>query len=78
MKRVYVAAGVEDIHAKVQPIAGEYVVDYVVRQEDLAKVGGGIARLLSAAYEHTTFEDIHLYKIRKADFLSVYRELGVG
>ena len=78
MKRVYVASSVQAIYAKVAPVEGEYVVDYFAREGDPGLAHPDIRRLLQAACAHKVSEGVALYKIRKADFLALCRDLGIA
>ncbi len=77
MKCVYVAADPRAIYAKVKPIEGEYVVDVMVRDEDLPNITPGMKQLLNLASDRASSDQIALYKIPKQTFLSLCRNAGI-
>jgi len=78
MKRVYVASKLKYVYEKLQPIAGDYVVNVLVKAESPSPKDSGMRRLLSRAYDTADGPGVRLYKVRKRDFLALCGELGVG
>ncbi len=78
MKRVYVANSLKDIHEKTRDIAGDYVVAYFIRLNAEPNLEPDIRNLLAAAFDRRTDGRLVLYKVRKADFLRLCREMGLN
>jgi len=71
-KHVYRVMSVEEIHDRLEGVEGEYVVNFLVREEDLGDLRPDLLRLEAAAYRCNSFDGLLLYKVRKADFLDLH------
>jgi len=74
MKHVYRVMSLRQIHDKLEEVQGEYVVNFLVREESLPMLPQDLLRLLDSAYCCERFEGLLLHKIRKADFLQLHRQ----
>ena len=71
LKHVYRVMSLGDIQAKLQDVQGEYIVNFLVREENLPMLPQDLLRLLASAYRCNTFEGLLLYKVCKTDFLDI-------
>jgi hypothetical protein len=78
MKCIYVAGSLLEMRKKLEPVDGEYIVNYVLQQEALNTLPPEIRRLLDLAYDTRTAPGFLLYKIRKSDSLNLCQQLGIA
>ncbi len=76
MKVVHKIQSIEEIHHLVKNIDADYTVNLFIKQIPGDHTGFGISPLAAKAYEVIEKDGMQLRKIRKDDFLELYRELS--